>query len=485
MATSTRALSLARGCPVGAVAVLVPGRLPVLLGPVVSGAFGSAGLSELVYPADASIVRGSGVALDERGCSKDRAGDARAVVRSLSLFDGTVTAPRVDLALGPRTAANASGLAVAGKHVAPDAGTHVPLGNWGYLELGPGHALPAAGGGTALGALSVHLLRPHAGLPAGTVVLVAVAGRPSARREAQPVARARKNADRKQKRHRATHEPLRVTPPLGLPRYVFPVVGASGFSDSYGAFRGDVPGNWHHGDDIFAPLGTPVVAVAGGTINRVGWERLGGWRVWVRDSVGDEFYYAHLSGYAPTDLRTNRVRAGEVIGFVGNTGDAFTTPPHLHFEVHPRPLLHLGYDGAVDPTTYLDHWTRLQHVRAPIPAHPPLPSQPALRREARYVFRELLAARHLVEDAPKPSERPHLRVPPDANELPVAAPNLLSDAAQPRSARRATGSFDATVVIVAALAALGTAALLFGAMLRRRLARRDAGAADESPVEDG
>jgi len=57
------------------------------------------------------------------------------------------------------------------------------------------------------------------------------------------------------------------------------------------------------------------------------------------------------------------VRAGDVLGFVGNTGDAQGTPYHLHFEVHPVGLLGLGYDGAVDPTTYLDSWKHLQDVR--------------------------------------------------------------------------------------------------------------------------
>jgi hypothetical protein len=50
------------------------------------------------------------------------------------------------------------------------------------------------------------------------------------------------------------------------------------------------------------------------------------------------------------------VKAGEVIGFVGNTGDAEKTPYHLHFEVHPVAYLALGYDGAVDPTPYLNAW---------------------------------------------------------------------------------------------------------------------------------
>ena len=91
-------------------------------------------------------------------------------------------------------------------------------------------------------------------------------------------------------------QPLTGTPPLGG-RYVFPVAGGADWGDTYGAERSDVPGGWHHGDDLFAPLGTPVVAVADGTIFAVGWNRVGGWRLWLVDHAGNDFYYAHLSGY--------------------------------------------------------------------------------------------------------------------------------------------------------------------------------------------
>ena len=212
---------------------------------------------------------------------------------------------------------------------------------------------------------------------------------------------------RKKRRHRVSR-PLEVTPPLGRGSYVFPLVGPSSYGDSYGGFRGDVHGKWHHGDDIFASLGTPVVAVANGTVNRVGWHKVGGWRLWVRDAAADEFYFAHLSGYAPSILRSNRVTAGQVIGFVGNTGDAYGGAPHLHFEVHPRQLLRLRYDGAVDPTAYLDSWPHLQSVDAPFPVHPRLPRQPRFRSEARYVFRRLLVARHLIERPPTPSDQPKI-----------------------------------------------------------------------------
>ena len=178
----------------------------------------------------------------------------------------------------------------------------------------------------------IHLLEPHAGLQSGASLHVAFveirAQTAGARHESR-----RARAGTGKRAGARIHRPLKVTPRLGLRRTVFPVAGAARFWDSYGAFRADVPGNWHHGDDIFASVGTPVVAAASGTVNRVGWEVLGGWRLWVRDRLGNEFYYAHLSGYSPLPFGSKRVKAGEVLGFVGNTGDAFTTPFHLHFEI--------------------------------------------------------------------------------------------------------------------------------------------------------
>ena len=95
----------------------------------------------------------------------------------------------------------------------------------------------------------------------------------------------------------------------------------------------------------------------------MGWEDIGGNRLWLRDQYGNEFYYAHLSAYTPLAVNNAHVSAGAVLGFVGNTGDAQGTPYHLHFEVHPLGLLGEGYDGAVDPTGYLDAWKHLQDLR--------------------------------------------------------------------------------------------------------------------------
>jgi murein DD-endopeptidase MepM/ murein hydrolase activator NlpD len=148
--------------------------------------------------------------------------------------------------------------------------------------------------------------------------------------------------------------PLRETPALHASGYVFPLATRVWVADTFGAARAGV--SWHHGDDLFAARGTPVRAVASGVLFSVGWQRLGGRRLWLRDRAGNEFYYAHLDGYARGTRNGAHVRAGAVIAFLGNSGDAEQTPPHLHFEVHPASLLGLGYDGAVDPTAYLRSW---------------------------------------------------------------------------------------------------------------------------------
>jgi murein DD-endopeptidase MepM/ murein hydrolase activator NlpD len=148
--------------------------------------------------------------------------------------------------------------------------------------------------------------------------------------------------------------PPRSTPRLHREGYVFPVVGGTGVLDTFGATRAGV--DWHHGDDLFAREGTPVVAVADGVVFSVGRQRLGGRRLWLRDRAGNEFYYAHLRRFARLARDGQQVRAGELVGYVGHTGDAEQTPSHLHFEIHPASLLGLGYDGAVDPTGYLRSW---------------------------------------------------------------------------------------------------------------------------------
>ena len=77
------------------------------------------------------------------------------------------------------------------------------------------------------------------------------------------------------------------------------------------------------------------------------------------------FYYAHLSAFSPTSIDGGHVNAGDVVGFVGHTGDAVGTPSHLHFEVHP------GGKWSVPPYDYLQAWQGHRNPFAAIPSEPP------------------------------------------------------------------------------------------------------------------
>ena len=119
--------------------------------------------------------------------------------------------------------------------------------------------------------------------------------------------------------------------------FVFPVQGEVEFIDSWGYPRmmGTSQAHWHQGTDIFAPMGTPLVAVESGEVFKVGQAGLGGNRLWIRGDSGTEYYYAHVSAFATGLHDGQRVNAGDVVAYVGDTGNAKGTPPHLHFQLHP------------------------------------------------------------------------------------------------------------------------------------------------------
>ena len=120
--------------------------------------------------------------------------------------------------------------------------------------------------------------------------------------------------------------------------FVFPVGGPHSFSDTFGAPRmfGTSYAHLHQGTDIFATSGTPLVAVERGVVFSMGSDVLGGTKLWLQGASNTKYYYAHLSAFAEGMESGKVVSAGDVVGFVGNTGNAATTPAHLHFEVHPN-----------------------------------------------------------------------------------------------------------------------------------------------------
>ncbi|MDF1506452.1 M23 family metallopeptidase, partial [Roseisolibacter sp. H3M3-2] len=142
----------------------------------------------------------------------------------------------------------------------------------------------------------------------------------------------------------------------GGPSLAFPVQGrdSRAVRSFWGADR-DGGARAHEGIDVFAPRGTPVVAGADG-VAWAGENRLGGTVVFLRDPArGQSLYYAHLDRH---HVRSgDRVRAGDTLGFVGNTGNARSTAPHLHFGVYRRG------EGAIDPYPFVD--TRRAARRAP------------------------------------------------------------------------------------------------------------------------
>lgn len=131
------------------------------------------------------------------------------------------------------------------------------------------------------------------------------------------------------------------------PLYDFPVAGKGNAAiQSFWGNERDGGQRKHEGIDIFAPKGTPVVAASEGKISRTGNHGIGGKQVWLRTGLfGNSLYYAHLDSIAVAE--GDNVKIGDTLGFVGNTGNAKFTPPHLHFGIYQ------GYGGAVNPMPFV------------------------------------------------------------------------------------------------------------------------------------
>ena len=377
--------------------ITIPGQDTVLLGDLEWPTSTTADVQSFQYPADGSIVsigRSRAAVFASPGAAAATQSFAEAIV--VSLFNGEIVAGKVTASVSAGASARSAGaetkasevqgLRALGRDIASAAG-NASLDDWGTLTVlssdsGSRKAGPPGAQASAT-ALRIRLSADHGGLPAGSEIVIGSAQAISVANLSAPPRPPTSNdpdrpttSDGRPDRLPRAPEPdvggevaggpVKVAPEvaakLSFGGYVFPIYGTASFGDSFGGPRPNIPGGWHHGEDIFAAAGTPLLAVADGTLHTIGFTKIGGYRVWLRDTQGNEFYYAHLSAYSPLAVEGRSVQAGDVIGFVGDTGDAEGGSPHLHFEIHPAAMAGLGYDGVVAPYSILLAWRRADDI---------------------------------------------------------------------------------------------------------------------------
>lgn len=175
---------------------------------------------------------------------------------------------------------------------------------------------------------------------------------------------------------------------------VFPLAVAKyTICSAFGDPRGN--GTTHHGVDLCAPMGTPVLAVNNGVV-RFGTDPKGGTVALLAADSGGTFYNAHLSGTEGVSGR--RVEPGDIIGYVGMSGNAATTLPHLHFEAWPTGV----YTTYIDPTPML---ATAQRFTSPPGAAP----GPMSTREAVGVAIGIVVAAGVLAFALSPPSKPARR----------------------------------------------------------------------------
>jgi murein DD-endopeptidase MepM/ murein hydrolase activator NlpD len=376
--------------------ITIPGQDGVSLGDLEWPTSPTVDVQSFQYPADGSVVsvgRSRAAVFAAPGSAAATQSFAEAIV--LSLFNGEIVAGKITASVSAgasarsvgseSSASEVQGLRALGRDI-PSAPGSTPLEDWGTLTVLAGSSgtrkRGPPGAQASITVLRIQLSAAHGGLPAGSEIVIgnaqatSVADVNAPSRPTTPGAGPRPTTPGGRPSRPSAPEPdvggevpggpVRVAPEISAQLssggYVFPVYGTASFGDSFGAPRADVSGGWHHGEDIFAAGGTPLLAVADGTLHTIGFNRIGGYRVWLRDTSGNEFYYAHLSAYSPLAVEGRSVKAGDVIGFVGATGDADGGAPHLHFEIHPSSMLGLGYDGVVAPYPILLAWRHADDI---------------------------------------------------------------------------------------------------------------------------
>jgi hypothetical protein len=137
----------------------------------------------------------------------------------------------------------------------------------------------------------------------------------------------------------------------------FPVAGEATWSNDWHAARCNPTPHPHKGIDIFAEAGTPLVAASDGRITQRGVGAVSGLHVEITDEGGVQYFYAHLSGFAPGLEYGQRVEMGDVIGYVGTTGNARGTSPHVHLELQPN-------GTPIPPKLFIDRWLEIAERKA-------------------------------------------------------------------------------------------------------------------------
>jgi murein DD-endopeptidase MepM/ murein hydrolase activator NlpD len=376
------------------VQVVRPGGDPVALGSLHTRSGAATGGGDFSFPADGTAVQvtGSTTAVEASASGTEASAHTTVTSGSVSLLGGLVSAASLRVAAGADAnagqakssiRARVSGLRVAGVAVNAGANDVIDVPGVGTLTVSETVEAIRSPGGRRTFTVGLHLRlsKAAAGLPAGSEILVGYAEGGAAAPKPPAVVKtaAAKTTATATTPAVATTPPLppetgngggrdtsrtQQPPPGGFTRtppiraetkaellsgqYVFPVVGGAKYSDDFGGPRAET--GFHQGIDLFSANGTPLVAVHDGTLFRVGWNRLGGWRLWLDDGQGNYFYYAHMSAYSDLAVDGAKVHTGDVIGYMGDTGDAKGTPFHLHFEMHP--------DGgwAVPPIAYVSSW---------------------------------------------------------------------------------------------------------------------------------
>lgn len=136
----------------------------------------------------------------------------------------------------------------------------------------------------------------------------------------------------------------------------FPVAGLTYWNDDWHACR-DGCSRLHEGLDIFGEEGTPLVATADGVVTQKLVGETSGISIEIQDAQGIQYFYAHMSGYAEPINIGDTVQVGQLLGYLGHTGNAMYTPPHLHLEFQPGGV-------PAPPKPHVDQWIKIAEAEA-------------------------------------------------------------------------------------------------------------------------